>query len=720
MANLPTKTKYIILVCCSLFFTSLFYGQTDNAPEITAQGNEAFCIGTSKKIVTDFSITDLDDTGIAFFYIQVSEGYQVNADILKLAGTHLNIVASWNASEGKLTLSSSTSGAEIPFLDLEKAVKEVVFETTAVNVTDAKVFSLTIDDANYLPKTAHFYEFIPAIGITWSAARSAAETRTYYGRQGYLATLISQEEADFAGKQAAGAGWIGGSDAETPNVWKWVTGPEAGSVFWNGSVNGSSPNFAFWNTNEPNNFGNRSEDYVHITAAGVGIAGSWNDLTNTGDVSGDFQPKGYIVEYGAPGDAPLNIVATTRLFIPKITNTVAATICESGTATISANAVAGEIIWFDAIIGGTELARGENFTTPNISATTTYYAMVAIDACLSSPRTAVTVRVLQKPIITNTSNDLICAGSANLSAVASSGTVMWYATATSITPLFIGNNFQTPNLTTSTTYFVGADNATCTTLNRVAVTANVENTIPIFNVAQETYVLCKDIGSVTIEVIDFSENYNYIWSRNSEVLIENTAEIRINEPGVYKVKAISNAGCASEEQIITVRNSQIAVLTKENSIIKDASIEIVRESLGTGVYEFSLDNEFSGYQEDAVFSNISAGVHTLFVRDTEGCGTQAYRFSILKYPTFFTPNNDGVNDLWNINGFDKDFYTLSTTFIFNRFGVLVYKITQNSAGWDGTYGGRKLAANSYWFKTTLTDVNGLSVEKSGNFSLIRK
>jgi hypothetical protein len=34
-------------------------------------------------------------------------------------------------------------------------------------------------------------------------------------------------------------------------------------------------------------------------------AGSWNDLTNTGDSGGNYQPKGYIVEYGGTNDDPV-------------------------------------------------------------------------------------------------------------------------------------------------------------------------------------------------------------------------------------------------------------------------------------------------------------------------------------------------------------------------------------------------------------------------------
>ncbi len=187
-----------------------------------------------------------------------------------------------------------------------------------------KEFSIVLAEFNYLESTQHYYEYVPALGITWTAARDAAATRTFYGLQGYLATLTIPEEADLLGEQSSGAGWIGASDADVEGVWRWVTGPEAGTQFWNGGAGGNTTppfNYANWNNGEPNNSGN--EDYAHINAPGTGFDGSWNDLSNTGAASGNYQPKGYLVEYGGmPGDPPApNISAVTRIWVDNVAPT---------------------------------------------------------------------------------------------------------------------------------------------------------------------------------------------------------------------------------------------------------------------------------------------------------------------------------------------------------------------------------------------------------------
>ena len=711
----------LFLGMLGMIFSIPFFSQVDQAPTVFATGRQAFCPGNPVNIVTDFSITDPDDTTIDVFYIQISEGYEQGFDTLQLdVSLHPNILPVWDPSAGKLTLRGI--GSQMLLTDLEKAVKDVVFMTTTISIFLEKKFSLTIDDANYLPETGHFYRFISANGISWTDAKIAAETQFYYGRRGYLATLSSQIEADFAGKQASGAGWIGGSDADSPNVWKWVTGPETGTIFWNGGVNGSSPSFAFWNTGEPNNFNNSGEDYVHVTDPSTGTRGAWNDLPNTGG-TGSFEAKGYIVEFGTPSDSPLNIVATTSIFIPQIVSSVNATICESGTATISATANEGEILWFDAPTDENEVETGNTFTTPSLTNTTIYYVAASVNGCTTLPRTAVTVTVKPRPSIVSTTDDIVCSGTATLTATASQGEVFWYDSLVSTTPIFVGNSYVTLDLTSSTTYYVSANINGCETAIRTPVNAILDETIPDFEIPLNGYVLCEDIDSIVLQTRNPQGNYAYVWKKDDVTLSETSSSISVTSEGNYYVSAVSEAGCISDEKLIVVTKSSIATITKDDVIITDDSnnnsIQVANPNLGIGSYEFAIDDEFGNYTDVGFFQNLSPGIHTLFVRDKLGCGVASYQFSILAYPKFFTPNGDGVNDFWTINGFDTAFYTISKISIFDRFGKLIYQIEQNSQGWNGDYQGKKLPSNTYWFRVLLTDIHGFMIEKSGNFSLIR-
>jgi hypothetical protein len=347
--------KYLVFLYLLIFSSSL-WAQTDLPPVLSATARQSYCPFSQINIAPNFTMTDPDDTSTGVFYIQISSGYDANNDRLTLTGNHPTIVAIWNSTQGRLRLSPA-SGTEILLTDLQAAVRDVVYESLSLFVSGEKFFSYNIDNANFLPSTGHFYEYVPDVGIDWESARQAAASRTYFGLQGYLATVTSADEAQITGEQSAGAGWIGGSDADEEGVWKWMTGPEAGTTFWIGGIVGASPNFAFWNAGEPNNLNN--EDYAHVTDPSVGIPGSWNDLPINGDPSGPFQPKGYVVEYGGTaGDPNLNISASTSIYVPQIETTTNDEVCDMGIATLSAQQSEGDVLWYDAMIGGNLLASG--------------------------------------------------------------------------------------------------------------------------------------------------------------------------------------------------------------------------------------------------------------------------------------------------------------------------------------------------------------------------
>ncbi|UJH89694.1 T9SS type B sorting domain-containing protein [Antarcticibacterium sp. 1MA-6-2] len=134
-------------------------------------------------------------------------------------------------------------------------------------------------------------------------------------------------------------------------------------------------------------------------------------------------------------------------------------------------------------------------------------------------------------------------------------------------------------------------------------------------------------------------------------------------------------------------------------------------------YEYRLDN--GPWQMDNIFQGVSGGTHTITAREINGCGsTSSAPFRLLGYPRFFTPNNDGYNDKWNIINDGTGFVT--KILIFDRYGKLLKEIQPSSSGWDGTYNDALMPADDYWFVVEYRDKNsGVAKDFKGHFSLKR-
>lgn len=140
------------------------------------------------------------------------------------------------------------------------------------------------------------------------------------------------------------------------------------------------------------------------------------------------------------------------------------------------------------------------------------------------------------------------------------------------------------------------------------------------------------------------------------------------------------------------------------------SIELITPSTNT-TFEFSIDG--INYQSSPLFLNISRGNYIAYIRNRNNCDYATYPFTILDYPNFFTPNGDGANDVWKVDGLDP--YPLATIYIFDRFGKLLKQMDANSVGWNGTFNGYPLPATDYWFRLILNDNQVVN----GHFSLKR-
>lgn len=676
--------------------------QTNQPPVVTATGNQVYCPGSPMNVVTFFNISDPDpaDTTALAVYIQISSGYVNGQDLLSLSANLSNVTSSWNATAGKLTI-SGVSGQDVPFTTLIEAVENVVYTSNNATPQGSRTFSISIGEANYLPSTGHYYRYIPNLGISWTAAKAAAEADNYYGLQGYLATITGQDEAQLCGEQAAGTGWIGGTDEETEGVWKWVTGPEAGTVFWNGGPNGSSPTFAFWNTAEPNNANN--EDYAHVTAPGAGITGSWNDLGVNGEVSGTYQPRGYIVEFGGmPGDPVLNIAAYTTINMYTVTSTTApAAMCGSGTQTLQAQTDGPTVYWYASPTGGTPLATGNSFTTPVISTTTTYYASGYDASCATAQRTAVVAAVTEVPVVTvaDTSVPACNGASAVLEATTTVGTISWYNSATATTSVGTGNTFTAPATTADTSYFVEAVNNGCASSGRIEVVIFVTDSPEAQNFEMS---FCEG-NTFTVDASDVSI-VSYVWSTGAT-----TPTVEVEQGGEYTVEVTNSGGCtATRTYTVTMLPAPVIA----DVVVDSNRATVIMQNGDAENYEYSLNG--GAYQASPVFNNVVSGRHVITVRSIYDCGEVSYVFNVFLIPKYFTPNGDNTNDFFTLAGMSA--FPQVRIDIFDRYGKLLTQLNRSKPNWDGTYNGYPLPSTDYWY---IIKLDSSTPEIKGHFTLMR-
>jgi gliding motility-associated-like protein len=248
-------------------------------------------------------------------------------------------------------------------------------------------------------------------------------------------------------------------------------------------------------------------------------------------------------------------------------------------------------------------------------------------------------------------------------------------------------------------------NSTC---NATIILPFVVNPVPKISLLGDELV-CTNLPTFT-KVLDAgfldsspTSNYTYVWSFNGTPIIgETNYTLTVNTSGIYTVKVTNNQGC-SGTRTITVRASDIAKITAVTIVDLAESNSISVTVTGAGDYVYGLDDEYGAYQTESIFNNVIAGMHTVFVKDMNGCGVTPKEVAVLGIPNYFTPNNDGYNDYWNIKGVNASFNAKTIIHIFDRYGKLIKQISPLNQGWNGVFNGQQMPATDYWYSIQLED-----------------
>ncbi len=108
---------------------------------------------------------------------------------------------------------------------------------------------------------------------------------------------------------------------------------------------------------------------------------------------------------------------------------------------------------------------------------------------------------------------------------------------------------------------------------------------------------------------------------------------------------------------------------------------------------YSIDG--INFQSDNIFYDVESGAYSIYIKSIscdEPIITEYVHFFI---QPFFTPNNDGENDAFEIKGLEN--YNSSEVYIYDRLGKLLVMTKNSDFSWDGIYNGKPLPSSDYWY-----------------------
>ena len=250
-----------------------------------------------------------------------------------------------------------------------------------------------------------------------------------------------------------------------------------------------------------------------------------------------------------------------------------------------------------------------------------------------------------------------------------------------------------------------------------------------------SYSYCAEEGMIRADALVTSTN-PVVWYSNK------ITSITISPPVINKQATSLNtyfvatrSGSCESERVQLDINIYPNPVVVERARINDKNVEItVAEGLPPYVL-YEAQNTISSpfFETTNITSNVSGKVYFTIVDSREGlnCSTSdsiIFKFNDIAPETHFSPNGDGINDLWNIHllncneGDDENTcfsnkYPRTEITIYDRYGKkLAYYKGADFKGWSGISNGRLMISDDYWYTIYIPE---LGERMSGHFNLRR-
>ncbi len=212
----------------------------------------------------------------------------------------------------------------------------------------------------------------------------------------------------------------------------------------------------------------------------------------------------------------------------------------------------------------------------------------------------------------------------------------------------------------------------------------------------------------------------YTWSNNS-------LTGPVNTTGGGTVTVMATNSCGTYSQSIVVYNFPVNAALTANPVsgVKPLIVSFTNGSTGATsyVWNFGNGNTAAGFSVPPQ-TYTSAGDYTASITVSDGvCSDQASvvihvlnEAPELVIPNVFTPNNDLVNDIFRVKGYNISNFR---GVIYDRWGLELFSWSDVSQGWDGKVNGNACHDGTYFYLISCRDADNTDIKKQGSFTLIR-
>lgn len=251
-------------------------------------------------------------------------------------------------------------------------------------------------------------------------------------------------------------------------------------------------------------------------------------------------------------------------------------------------------------------------------------------------------------------------------------------------------------------------------------TYNQPGTFSVMLIAADSSYSCKDtfVAQVIVSVIGDTLKRKEILCKGSAISF---GSMQISKAGVFTQTFSTTSGCDS---VVMLSVTESSTTSDFKFYPNNNKVTFTNKSKNALYYFWDFGDSTASTEENPVHFYNSGGDFNacLLVKDSFGCNSkvcQSIKIPVrffLELPSSFTPNSDGINDVFLARGSGVQDFRMK---IYNRWGQVVFQSNNIANGWNGYYNGNMLPIETLVYVVSATFTNGQKIHRRGDVTVIR-